>query len=229
MWDVIVQTLPFLLEGFVNTIIISLAAIAGGSLIGLAFGVLRAVGPRSVSTLLAGYVHAIRATPILVQVYIVYYVLPATGASLFDLGSFSAAVIALTIYTSSYATEVVRGALQAVPKGQWEGAAAVGMSKRQMLAHVILPQAWKLMLPPLAGTYVLVIKGTSILSVIGVVELMREGHDAIHRHPADIMPILCLCAALYFAYCFPILRAIRHLERRLGGSRPRSVVIGAAW
>ena len=229
MWNVISQSMPFLLEGFANTILISLAAIVAGSAIGLLFGILRTTGPVYVKRFITAYVHMIRATPILVQVYIVYYVLPTTGLGIFDLGSYSAAVIALTIYTSSYATEVVRGALEAVPRGQWEGAAAVGMSMYQRLAYVILPQAWKLMLPPIAGTYVLVIKGTSILSVIGVVELMREGHDAIHRHPADIMPILCLCAGLYFVYCFPILRAIRYLERRVSGKKRVHVAADAAW
>lgn len=229
MVELTLQTMPFLLEGFLNTILISLVAIFFGSLVGLVLGLFRTVGPRYLSNLIGLYVHLVRATPFLVQIYIVYYVLPTTGWSILDMSNFAAAVVALTIYTSSYTAEIVRGALEAVPKGQWEAASAVGMTMRQRLLNVILPQAWKLTLPPLAGVYVLVIKGTSILSVIGVVELMRQGEDAIHRHPAHIMWILFLCATLYFLYCFPILRGIRYMETRIGMRGARSVGNEEGW
>jgi polar amino acid transport system permease protein len=228
MLDLTLQTLPFLLEGFVNTILISLAAIFWGSLAGLFLGMGRTVGPKALDRVIGFYVHLVRATPFLVQIYIVYYVLPTTGFGIFDMSNFAAAVLALTIYTSSYTAEIVRGSLQAVPQGQWEAAAAVGMTMRQRLFNVILPQAWKLTLPPLAGVYVLVIKGTSILTVIGVVELMRQGEDAIHRHPAHIMPILFLVAAMYFLYCFPILRGIRWMEARIGG-QARGIAKSGNW
>ena len=125
-------------------------------------------------------------------------------------------VLALSIYTSSYTSEIVRSALQAVPKGQWEAATAVGMNTFEKIFYVVAPQAWKLTLPPLAGVYVLVIKGTSILSVIGVVELMRTGEDSIYRYPSHIMLILGMVAVMYFLYCYPILKLIRHMELRVG-------------
>ncbi|KIC31190.1 amino acid ABC transporter permease [Leisingera sp. ANG-S5] len=229
MWELTLQTMPFLLEGFLNTILISLVAISCGSLAGLLLGLIRTVGPGYMGNLVGLYVHLVRETPFLVQIYIVYYVLPTSGWDIFDFSNFAAAVIALTIYTSSYTAEIVRGSLEAVPKGQWEGAAAVGMTMRQRLLNVFLPQAWKLTLPPLAGVYVLVIKGTSILSVIGVVELMRQGEDAIHRHPAHIMWILFLCAALYFLYCFPILRGIKHMEARIALRGRRNPANEEGW
>lgn len=229
MWELTIQTMPFLLEGFLNTILISLVAIFLGSVVGLVLGLGRTVGPWYLDRAIGLYVHLVRATPFLVQIYIVYYVLPTTKWSIFDFSNFAAAVIALTIYTSSYTAEIVRGSLEAVPKGQWEGAAAVGMTMGQRLLNVVLPQAWKLTLPPLAGVYVLVIKGTSILSVIGVVELMRQGEDAIHRHPAHIMWILFLCATLYFLYCFPILRGIRHMEAKIGLKGRRSPANEEGW
>lgn len=229
MLELTLQTMPFLLEGFLNTILISLVAISLGSIVGLVLGLGRTVGPKPVYNLIGLYVHLVRATPFLVQIYIVYYVLPTTKLPIFDFSNFTAAVIALTIYTSSYTAEIVRGSLEAVPKGQWEAAAAVGMKMRQRLLNVILPQAWKLTLPPLAGVYVLVIKGTSILTVIGVVELMRQGEDAIHRHPAHIMWILFLVASLYFIYCFPILRGIKFMENRIAAKGARSVASDAQW
>ena len=190
-------------------------AIFLGSLIGVILGLLRTVGPIPVRATIGGYVHMLRAFPFLIQIYVVYFVLPETGWEIFNLTENQAAVVALAIYTSSYATEIVRSALETVPKGQWEAAISVGMNLPKRLYYVIVPQAIKFMLPPLAGVYVLVIKGTSILTVIGVVELMREGEDAIHRHPAHIMLVLMLVATMYFAYCFPILRFIRYLEDRL--------------
>lgn len=229
MLELTLQTVPFLIEGFLNTILISLVAIFLGSLVGLVLGLGRTVGPTPVFNLIGLYVHLVRATPFLVQIYIVYYILPTTKWPIFDFSNFTAAVIALTIYTSSYTAEIVRGSLEAVPKGQWEAAAAVGMKMRQRLLNVILPQAWKLTLPPLAGVYVLVIKGTSILTVIGVVELMRQGEDAIHRHPGHIMWILYLVASLYFVYCFPILCGIKYMENRIAGKGARSVATGTQW
>jgi len=229
MLEITIQTFPFLLEGLLNTIKVSLVAICMGSLVGLFLGIGRTIGPTYLKKTIGFYVHLVRATPFLVQIYIVYYILPTTGWAIFDFSNFTAAVIALTIYTSSYTAEIVKGALQAVPVGQWEGASAVGMTMRQRMQHIILPQAWKLTLPPLAGVYVLVIKGTSILTVIGLVELMRQGEDAIHRHPAHIMWILFLVALMYFLYCYPILRLIRYLENRIAAKGGHMKVSDQLW
>ena len=216
MLEVITQTMPFLFEGFINTIVISLAAIGFGSGLGVILGLLRTLGGQWVKNTIGLYIHIIRATPFLVQIYLVYFILPGLGWEIFDLSEFAAAVVALSIYTSSYTAEIVRSALEAVPKGQWEAATAVGMNTYRKIYYVVAPQAWKLTLPPLAGVYVLVIKGTSILSVIGVVELMRTGEDSIYRYPSHIMLILFMVATMYFIYCYPILKLIRKMELKLG-------------
>ncbi len=216
MVDVIWITMPFLLDGLWMTIKISLITIICGSIVGFVVGMLRTVGGRPVSATLGLYIHALRGTPFLVHLYVIYFVLPATGILWLQFEAFPAAVIALSLYTSTYVAEIVRSAIQAVPRGQSEAARSTGMTALQSMWHVVLPQALKLMIPPMGGVYVIIIKGTSIVSVIGISELVRAGEHATQRHPRDLMLIYGLTALMYFAYCYPVLRIARWAESRFG-------------
>ena len=216
MVDVIWITMPFLLDGLWMTIKISLITILCGSILGFVVGMLRTVGGRPVSATLGLYIHALRGTPFLVHLYVIYFVLPATGILWLQFEAFPAAVIALSLYTSTYVAEIVRSAIQAVPRGQSEAARSTGMTALQCMWHVVLPQAVKLMIPPMGGVYVIIIKGTSIVSVIGISELVRAGEHATQRHPRDLMLIYGLTALMYFAYCYPVLRIARWAESRFG-------------
>jgi len=217
MVDVIWITMPFLLDGLWMTIKISLITILCGSILGFVVGMLRTVAGRPVSATLGLYIHALRGTPFLVHLYVIYFVLPATGILWLQFEAFPAAVIALSLYTSTYVAEIVRSAIQAVPRGQSEAARSTGMTAPQCMWHVVLPQALKLMIPPMGGVYVIIIKGTSIVSVIGISELVRAGEHATQRHPRDLMLIYGLTALMYFAYCYPVLRIARWAESRFGG------------
>jgi polar amino acid transport system permease protein len=216
MVDVIWITMPFLLDGLWMTIKISLITIICGSIVGFVVGMLRTVGGRPVSATLGLYIHALRGTPFLVHLYVIYFVLPATGILWLQFEAFPAAVIALSLYTSTYVAEIVRSAIQAVPRGQSEAARSTGMTALQSMRHVVLPQALKLMIPPMGGVYVIIIKGTSIVSVIGISELVRAGEHATQRHPRDLMLIYGLTALMYFAYCYPVLRLARWAETKFG-------------
>ncbi len=216
MVDVIRLTMPFLLEGLLMTIKISLITIICGSMLGFVVGMLRTVGGRVVSATLGLYIHALRGTPFLVHLYVIYFVLPATGISWLQLEAFPAAVIALSLYTSTYVSEIVRAAIEAVPPGQSEAARSTGMTAAQCMWHVVLPQAVKMMIPPMGGIYVIIIKGTSIVSVIGIAELVRAGEHATQRHPRELMLIYGMTALMYFAYCYPVLRIARWAESRFG-------------
>jgi polar amino acid transport system permease protein len=216
MVDVIWITMPFLLDGLWMTIKISLITILCGSILGFVVGMLRTVGGRPVSATLGLYIHALRGTPFLVHLYVIYFVLPATGILWLQFEAFPAAVIALSLYTSTYVAEIVRSAIQAVPRGQSEAARSTGMTALQSMWHVVLPQALKLMIPPMGGVYVIIIKGTSIVSVIGISELVRAGEHATQRHPRDLMLIYGVVALMYFAYCYPVLRIARWAESRFG-------------
>ncbi|MCA0400414.1 MAG: amino acid ABC transporter permease [Proteobacteria bacterium] len=212
--QVAISVMPALMAGLVETLKISAAGIVVGSALGLLLGVIRGQQFRYASPAIGFYLHVLRGTPFLVQLYIAYFVLPSTGISWLKWDSTTAALVALSIYTSSYVTEIVSGGIRAVPAGQWEGAMACAMNRWQSLRYVILPQALKLILPSLAGVYVNLIKATSIVSVVGITELTRQGEISILRFPADVLLIYGIVAAIYFSYCFPALKAVEWLERR---------------
>jgi polar amino acid transport system permease protein len=219
MIDIMLSTLPFLFEGLWMTFKISLVTILCGSLIGFVVGMLRTLGGKPISMTLGIYIHALRGTPFLVHLYVVYFMLPATGVAWLQFEAFAAAIIALSLYTSTYVAEIVRSAIEAVPPGQEEAARSTGMTSAQAMWHVVLPQALKLMIPPMGGIYVIIIKGTSIVSVIGISELVRAGEHATLRHPKELMVIYSMTALMYFAYCYPVLRLARWAETKFGSVR----------
>ena len=219
MTDVIVSTMPFLLAGLWMTVKISLITIIVGSLIGAVVGMLRTLNLALINYPLGAYIHTLRGTPFLVHLYFIYFMLPATGIAFLQFEAFPAAVIALSLYTSTYVAEIVRAAVQAVPRGQTEAARSTGMTTLQCMWYVVLPQAVKMMIPPMGGVYVIIIKGTSIVSVIGIAELVRAGEHATQRHPRELMLIYGMTALLYFAYCYPVLRLARWAETKFGGVR----------
>ena len=216
MWIVIKSTMPFLLKGLITTTELSMLAIIFGSSLGFFVGMGRAVGPFWLKHLLGGYIHLLRGSPFLVQIYIVYFVLPTTGIAIFQLSSWTAAIIVLSIYTSTYISEIVRGAIEAIPQGQFEAARASGLTGRQTMTYIILPQTLKMILPPMGGIYVIVIKSTSVLSVIAVSELVRQGETSILRYPSHILLIYLMVAFMYGIYCYPVLRFTRWAENRWG-------------
>ena len=219
MYEVIKSTLPFLLGGLWITIQISLVTIFCGSLLGAIVGMLRTLKNKLVTYPLGVYIHALRGTPFLIHLYFVYFMLPSTGVSWLQLEAYTAAVIALSLYTSTYVAEIIRGAIEAVPRGQSEAARATGMTALQSMWYVVLPQAVKMMIPPMGGIYVMIIKGTSIVSVIGIAELVRAGEHATQRHPRELMVIYGMTALLYFVYCYPVLRIARWAETKYGSIR----------
>ncbi len=214
MFEVIWATMPFLVDGLWMTFKISIITIFSGSLLGVLIGLLRTLHIRPLSAALGLYIHTLRGTPFLVHLYVVYFVLPATGLPWLQLEAFPAAVIALSLYTSTYVAEIVRAAIQAVPAGQSEAARSVGMTAMECMWYVVVPQAVKLMIPPMGGVYVIIIKGTSIVSVVGISELVRAGEHAAQRHPSQLLAIYGVVAFMYFVYCYPVLRIARWAESR---------------
>lgn len=215
-WGIIDQLTPFLLQGLWVTFKISIISIFFGSMLGFVLGVFKTLQIYALEKLINTYLHLLRGSPYLVQLYIVYFVFPSFNIEWLKFDSFTAAVVSLSLYTSSYVTEIVASAIFAVPTGQSEASRSVGMTKAQSYRYVILPQALKMTIPPMASVYVIVIKSTAILSVIGIAELTRQGEVAILRMPGDIMFIYSLIAVFYFVYCFPVLRFSKWAETRFG-------------
>lgn len=215
-WGIIDQLSPFMLQGLWITFKISIIAIFFGSVLGFVLGVLKTLQIYALEKLINTYLHLLRGSPYLVQLYIVYFVFPSFNIDWLKFDSFTAAVVSLSLYTSSYVTEIVASAIFAVPTGQGEASRSVGMTKAQSYRYVILPQALKMTIPPMASVYVIVIKSTAVLSVIGIAELTRQGEVAIMRMPGDIMFIYSLIAVFYFIYCYPVLRFSKWAETRFG-------------
>jgi len=216
------SVLPALLAGFWLTLQLSFVGILWGSILGAIFGILRGQNIRFASPLIGFYLHILRGTPFLVQLYMIYFVLPNSGWSIFQFSSWVAATVGLGIYTSSYVTEIVAGALRAIPQSQWNAAFALGFGRMMALRLIILPQSIGLILPSLGGLYVTLVKATSIVSVVGIAELMRQAEIQIIRFPNDILSIYVLAGMLYFAFCFPFLLFIEKIEKR---SRKNRIII----
>lgn len=206
-WD-IVRNLLLALRW---TILLSLLAFVGGGLVGLVLLVFRMAGIRWLSRVVAGYVELFQGTPLLMQLFLAYF-----GLSLFglQLSPWVAAGLALTLYTSAFLTEIWRGCVNAVPKGQWEASSSLALNYTEQLRYIILPQAFRVAIPPTVGFLVQVVKGTALASLIGFVELTKAGTMIAN---ATFEPFLVYgwVALLYFLLCYPISLYARSLEGRV--------------
>jgi len=214
MWgyyfDQLLNSLPMFWKGLGMTAGVSALSLVGGTIIGVITGVLRAKRRSYISHLLSLYVDFMRGTPFLVQLFIIFFILPEFGL---QMEAFTAAVISLTIYAGSYICEIVCAAIEAVPSGQEEACRSLGHTHTQAMILVILPQALRMALPALVGQYVLLIKDSSIVSVIGLTDITRAGWLTVQRVPEGLM-VFGLVGVLYFAVCFPLIHLSNYLERR---------------
>jgi len=197
------------------TVVLSLIAFAGGGLVGAALLVLRFVPSRAAQQLVAGYVQVFQGTPLLMQLFLAYFGLALLGL---PTSAWFAAALALTLYTSAFITEIWRGCVQSVPRGQWEAAQSLALGFGQQLRHVILPQALRIAVAPTVGFGVQVIKGTALASIIGFIELTKAG-TMITNATFQPFVVYSAVALIYFALCFPVSLYARRLERRLDGAR----------
>ena len=197
------------------TMLLSLIAFVGGGLVGLALLVARIAKLRGAEPLVGGYVQLFQGTPLLMQLFLAYFGLGLFGI---NVSPWVAAALALTLYTSAFLTEIWRGCVAAVDKGQWEASAALALSLREQLRYVIGPQALRVAVPPTVGFLVQVIKGTALASVIGFVELTKAGTMITNATFRPFTVYACL-ALMYFALCYPISAWSKSLERKLHRGR----------
>jgi polar amino acid transport system permease protein len=207
----LMRSVPFFLKGLWMTVAVSGLSLIAGTVIGFGWGIIRGGRSRYLSRVIGAWVDLIRGTPFLVQIFIVFFILPEAGI---ELEAFPAAVIALTNLAACFICEIVAGGIQAVPTGQREAATASGLSYYHQLRHIVLPQAMRTILPPLVGQYVLLIKDSSVVSAIGVVDVTRAGWLTVQRIPEGIM-VFGLVGILYFVICYPLIRLSNNLERRM--------------
>jgi polar amino acid transport system substrate-binding protein len=204
--------LPLLLQSAGMTVLLSVLSFPLAIAIGIAVALGRLYGPRWLATLLATYVEVLRGTPLMLQLFVIFYVLPSFGVRL---DAFVAGVLGLAINYSAYEAEIYRAGLQAVPAGQMEAALTLGMSRGLALRRVILPQAVRIVLPPVTNDFIALFKDTSVCSVITVVELTKRYNIAAMTSPADVLPLAALAAALYLLMSYPLSVLSARMERAL--------------
>jgi polar amino acid transport system permease protein len=207
----LIEILPFFLKGLMMTVAVAGLGLIFGTVLGFVVGILRSRKSRWLTWPIGIYVAMIRGTPFVVQIFIIFFIFPEWGV---ELDAFPAAVLALTILGTAFIGEIVAAGIMAVPRGQWEAATSSGLSLIQQLRFVIVPQAMRTILPPLVGQYVLLIKDSSVVSVIGVIELTRVGWVTVLRIPEGLM-VFSLVGFLYFIICYPLIRLSNHLEHKL--------------
>ena len=193
------------------TVLLSLVAFIGGGLVGLGLLLARLAQWPGAQRFVAAYVQVFQGTPLLMQLFMAYFGLALFGI---NVSAWVAAGLALTLYTSAFLTEIWRGCVNAIPKGQWEAADSLALSFGEKMRHVIGPQALRIAVPPTVGFLVQVIKGTALASVIGFIELTKAGTMITNATFRPFTVYACV-ALMYFALCFPISAWSRHLERKL--------------
>ena len=197
------------------TVLLSLIAFIGGGLVGLALLIARIAKLRGADAIVGGYVQLFQGTPLLMQLFLAYFGLALFGI---NVSPWVAAALALTLYTSAFLTEIWRGCVASVHKGQWEASAALALNLREQRRYVIGPQALRVAVPPTVGFLVQVIKGTALASVIGFVELTKAGTMITNATFRPFTVYACL-ALMYFALCYPISAWSKSLESKLHGHR----------
>lgn len=197
------------------TVLLSLIAFVGGGLVGAALLVARVAKLPGAERLVGAYVQLFQGTPLLMQLFLAYFGLALMGV---QTNVWVAAGLALTLYTSAFLTEIWRGCVAAIPRGQWEASSSLALSFGEQMRHVILPQALRIAVPPTVGFLVQVIKGTALASVVGFVELTRAG-NMISNVTYAPFTVFAGVALIYFMLCYPISLYARSLERKLHAAR----------
>jgi cystine transport system permease protein len=211
-WDLVRSSLGPIVRGAIaGTIPLALASFAIGLVIALVIALMRLSRVRVVSGLARAYVSVIRGTPLLVQLYVIFFGLPSVGLTI---DPWPSAIIAFSLNVGGYAAEVIRAAILSVPKGQWEAAHMIGMSHRLALRRIILPQAARVSVPPLSNTFISLVKDTSLASTILVTELFRKSQE-ISAGSNEVLVIYMEAAAVYWVICLVLSVGQSHLEGRL--------------
>lgn len=211
-WSVIVGALPALFKGAQLTVLITVAGLAGGTLLGVLFGLMRAYGNRFAAALGLAYVALVRGTPIVVQVMFIYFALPGLAGVRVD--PMTAAIASIIINSGAYIAEIVRGAFLSVPRGLSEAGMAMGLPRWRVLAFVVGPVAFRRMMPALGNQFIVSLKDTSLFIVIGVGELTRQGQEIMAAN-FRALEIWTAVACIYLLLIGMLTLGLRLIEKRM--------------
>jgi polar amino acid transport system permease protein len=210
-WDVFLRAWPMLVKGLWITLQLGVASIIAGLVLGLGLAMLRLYAPAPLRLLTRIYIDVFRSIPLLVLLIIVYYALPFIGIRLSPFGS---AMAALTLVSGAYTAEIFRAGIEAIPKGQFEASAALGLGPVHTMTDVILPQAVKIVIPPLTNNSINVVKDTALASVVAMPDLLKQATQA-QALAANPTPLIA-AAVIYVAFLWPAVAMVGRLERRFG-------------
>lgn len=200
----------FILEAAKWTIALSMIAFAGGAVGGLAIALCRTSGIATLRIVSSGFILIFQGTPLLLQLFLIFFGAPILGL---DINPWAAAGVALIFNSSAFLGEIWRGCIEAIPRGQWEAAEALSLSYGARMRDVILPQAFRIALPPTVGYMVQIIKGTSLAAIIGFAEITRTG-QIINNATFQPLIVFSVVAAIYFVLCWPLSLLAARMERR---------------
>jgi polar amino acid transport system permease protein len=206
LWDIVRN----LLLAARWTLLLSIVAFIGGGIVGLLILLLRISAKNALRRFASGYIGLFQGTPLLMQLFLMFFGLPMLG---FRIEPWSAAVLGLTFFASAYLAEIWRSGVDALPRGQWDAGASLGLHYIQELRLIILPQAFRIALAPTVGFLVQLIKSTALTSIIGFEELLRTS-NAINNATFEPFTVYGLVALIFFVMCFPLTQYARMLERR---------------
>ena len=209
--SLILESLPDLLKGARFTLLLSLGGMAFGLLLGFLLALGRLYAARPIQWLVRFYVSFFRGTPLLVQLFVIYYGLPEIGLQLSPL---PAALIGFSLNMAAYTCEILRAAIATIDAGQWEAAASLGMSRIQTLRRIIIPQAARTALPPLGNSFISLVKDTSLAATIQVPELLRQA-QLITARTFEVFAMYIAAALIYWAIASLLSVAQNRLERRV--------------
>jgi len=211
-WDLLGRALwPLVSGALVGTIPLAIASFVLGLAIALGIALMRMSRNRILSSIARVYISIVRGTPLLVQLFVIFYGLPEIGIKI---SPWPAAIIAFSINVGGYAAETIRASILSVPKGQWEAAHTIGMSRALALRRIILPQAARVSVPPLSNTFISLVKDTSLASLILVTEMFRQAQE-IAAATFEFMWIYLLAAIIYWVICAFLSAAQNAAEKRL--------------
>lgn len=207
--DVLRRSLPLLLRGLWTTVVLGAVSIVLGLLLGLTLVMLRLYGQRAVRLLAVGYINLFRALPLLVLLVLIYYALPFLGVRL---SSFAAAATALSMVSGAYTAEIFRAGIEAVPRGQFEASAALGLRRWRVMRSVVLPQAVRIVVPPLTSNAISVLKDTALASVVAMPDLLKQATQAqaLFANPSPLLG----AAVLYLLLLLPLVSLVGWLTQR---------------
>lgn len=213
--ELIAQSLPLLFKGLVYTVGLALFGMAMGLLLGLGLALMRLSRSRLLRWPAGAYISAVRGTPLLVQLFLIYYGLPQLGV---ELSPIVAAGIGFSLNMAAYAAEILRSAIAAVDRGQGEAAATLGLSRLQTMTLIVLPQAARTAIAPLSNSFISLVKDTSMAATIQVPELFRQA-QLVTARTFEIFTMYLACAAIYWIVCSLMALGQERLERRVNRGR----------